>query len=1140
MSSSKTTGIRLSPGRRTLLRRVLAREGLLAGDPVALERRAGPHAPAPLSSGQERLWFLARLAPANPFYVDCTAVRLRGPLDRQALARGLQGVIGRHQILRTRFPSVDGWPVAQVEPSLEISIDFEDLSGTPGAAARHARVLEAGLEEAQRPMHLEEGPLVRSRLLRLDEEEHVLLLVLHHIVHDGWSMRLLLRELFSAHRALAAGEPDPTPPPPFQFADFAIWQQRRLPDVLREQLPYWLRVLAGELPVLRLPADRARPAVQSFRGAAELFTLAPPLTRALRALALGRGVTPFVALFAGFLVLLREVTGDEDLCVGTAAAGRTSSELEELIGFFVNTLVLRSDLGGDPSFDDLLERTQEVVAGATAHQEVPFERLVEELAPERDLGANPLFTVWFNLLPSPLPELPAHDLELELIDLDHRTARLELALILREEGDRLRGTLEYATDLYDQERMSAMVSRYVRILECAVERPDSRLSALAAVEATSPAAGSERADTARAPADADRSILASLLESARRTPHALAVAAGADELSYRELLERAERLAQSLERRGCGSDAVIGLAMARSVSTLAGILGIQLAGAAYLPLDPSYPLERLRFMIDEGGASLVLADRRSAARLPADLRPRLLVLDELGEEEREPRSAPSPAPARGLPDPESLAYVIFTSGSTGRPKGVMVSHRNLAYSTRARLRWYDRPATRFLVTASLSFDSSVAGLYWPLASGGAVVFPEEGSAGDPRALAALIAKRRVTHLCLLPSLWRLLLESADPARLASLEVVIAAGEALPPAVVDLHRRRLPSAELVNEYGPTEATVWCCAHRVGDDGGGERVPIGRALEGTELLLLDGALQPVGAGAEAEIFVAGPGVARGYLRRPDLTAERFLPDPRAGGAGGRMYRTGDRGRRRADGTIELLGRCDDQVKIRGYRVEPAEVEAALEALDGVREAAVARRESAQGDGSLIAYVASTAPAPAPGELRRRLERRLPAFLVPDRLVAVEALPRTPNGKLDRAALAALDAGAAAPPAEHAAPSTPVERRLARLWSEVLGVERVGRDDSFFEIGGNSLRAAVVVGRLCAEMGDVLDLETHLRWGTLREIALQVERRSADGACAPAPPAPLPTADEALLAGLEGLSDAEVDEKLRELLRGEEAER
>lgn len=1102
-------------GRRAIIRRLLARRGLAPATTPSIPRRPSPSERAPLSPGQQRLWFLERLAPAPGLYVDATPIRLRGPLDDRLFAESLRTLVERHEILRTRFPLEDGSPVQQIEPEPLTELEVREVRAREGED-RLARVLELAREELRRPMDLERGPVFRARLYRLAEEDHVLLLVLHHMVHDGWSLRNLLRDLLSEY-SRRHGSGERLDPLPCQYADFATWQQSRTEELVRRELPYWRERLADLSPT-ELPPDFERAESQSFRGATHFFDVTPTLGSAVARVAQSRGCTPFVVLLAAFLVVLYQRTEQDDLAIGTAFAGRGHTDLEELLGFFVNTVVLRTDLGGDPRFSELLRRLSDTVEEAARHQEMPFERLVEELVPERDLSRNALFQIWFNLVPAPLPETDVEELELELLDLDHETARLELALILRQTDGGYRASLEYTTDLYTERTIEHLAEEWLRTLAAAVADPALRLFELAVPD--------ERPDGALEKARAGGSIEPSdcvsvlLAEQAAQSPGQIAVRCGEATLNYGQLLERADTLARELGRRLPGREQIVGLVADRSVHTPIGMLGVLRSGASYLPLDPTYPRRRLEMMLEEAGARAIVAGPES--RQQADFG---LPVIAIGVE-----SPDDAGPPLRRPHLDELAYVMFTSGSSGRPKGVMVTRRNLAYSNLARRQWYGEPPARFLLTSSLSFDSSVVGLYWPLLAGGTLILAEEGRQGDPRAIAESIERHQVTHLCILPSLWTLVLEEPAAQGLTSLETVIVAGETCPATLPARHHARLPGVELVNEYGPTETTVWCSAHRcVPSSDEGDRVPIGRPIPGTSIRILDNRLDEVETGAIGEICVAGSGVARGYVDRPGLTAERFLPDPSGEPAGGRIYRTGDRGRRRDDGSIEFLGRADSQVKIRGHRVELEEIEAALVSLPGVREAAVCQREIGSGV-VLTAFV--TGAVEEGRDLRRKLESRLPRFMLPATIAPLDELPRTPSGKIDREALPE-PAGGRADGGLFAAPSSPVERCLARLWCEVLGLERVGIDDSFFEVGGNSLRAAVIVNRFLDERREPLSLEMHLRGVTIRRIAKRLAEVSGREVAASGRESAIPAGDEALLARLDELSEEEVRETLRALL-------
>ncbi len=1109
---------------------------------------AGPSVPAlgrvprdrdlPLSFAQKRLWFLDRLEPGCAFYNVPAALRLRGGLDADALRRALNEIVGRHETLRTSIKTVMGEPVQVIAEVIELALPVVDLRALP-AGEREAEALRLARDDARTPFDLERGPLVRASLLRLAADDHVLLLMTHHIVSDGWSMNVFLRELAHFYGAFSEGRSSCLPRPEVQYADFAAWQTRWLQgEVLREQIEYWKGRLAGAPVVLELPADRLRPPVQTYRGARRTFDLPKDLGAALRDLGRREGVTLFMTLLAGFQSLLFRYTGQEQMLVGSPIAGRNRIETEGLIGFFVNTLVLRGDLSGDPSFRELLARTREAALGAYAHQDLPFEKLVEAVQPERDLGRAPLFQVMFALQPpsADVPDLPG--LTMEFMDLDSGTSQFDLTLSITDDGEGLLGSFEYSTDLFDEARIGRMADHLETILRGVAADPGLRVSRLPLLPKAERDlilvkwSGAEAAEAAgqaglpaRMAAGGESTVLDRFEDVAARAPDAPAAIFDDERLTYGDLDRRAARLARHLRRLGVGAGQPVAICMARSLDLVVGILGIMKAGGAYVPLDPGYPRERLDFVMQDTRAPVLLTHERLVSSLHLRA-PRIVCLDAQAEVAQIIRETEGPLdlrPAGGDP-----AYVIYTSGSTGRPKGVLVTHGNLAHSTAARLNVYREPVSSFLLLPSVAFDSSVAGIFWTLCTGGTLDLPRENFHEDPERLPDLIVRRRVSHWLSVPSLYGYLLEQARPEDLVSLRVVIVAGETCPPELVSMHRDRLPDTCLFNEYGPTEATVWSavyeCAGPAGDGGNARdgmedrsrSVPIGRPIPGARIYLLDREMEPVPIGVPGELFVGGAGVARGYLHRPGLSAEVFPPDPWSHDPGARLYRTGDLARFLPDGNLEFLGRADDQVKVRGYRIEPGEIEAVLGEHTYIQESAVVVQEPTPGDRRLVAFV-----VPEPGEvvltgdLRAFLKRKLPPYMVPSAIVPLDALPRTPNGKVDRCALQAMPvvrAGQAAPqpagrllaqtgrdPARgrgapaFAPPRDDVERRLAAIWEEVLNVRPIGVDESFFDLGGHSLLTVRLMARVEGEFGKRLPLPLLFRGGTIAALADNLRREA-----------------------------------------------
>jgi amino acid adenylation domain-containing protein len=1088
----------LTPAQRALLElRLGRRRPAAAAATIPLAPRAGGTFPA--SFAQQRLWLIEQLQTATAAYNLPGALRLHGALDLEALQRALDEIVRRHESLRTVFQVEDGLPVQALHPTMRVPCPLVDLRALPpGDPERVAR--EVAMVEARQPFDLERGPLLRVRVLRLAESDHVVLYTMHHIVSDGWSMGILLREITELYEAFQAGLPSPLPELPIQYVDFAAWQRKSFEQgVLHADLAYWTQRLAGAPPVLDLPTDRPRPAVQSLNGAGHPLSLPGPLTRSLGAVGQAEGATLFMTLLAIFQVLLSRYSGQEDLCVGTPIAGRQSLETESLIGFFANTLVIRSDLSGDPAFRSYLARVRERVLEAYAHQRLPFDHLVEVLQPERSLQHSPLFQVMlaFQSSAGPLAN-PAWGVDSgPALGMDTGTSKFDLTLALAEQEGALRGVLEYSTDLYETATI-ARLSLHLRALaeEVALdpERPLSELPLLTAGERAELLV--EWNDTARAYPE-PRPLHELIAEQAGRTPQAVAAVFEGEELSYRSLEAGAEQIAGRLAGLGIGPDCRVGVFLERSLDLIVALLGVMKAGGAYLPLDPSYPPERLEFLISDARSPVIITAERLASRLPATGGAVVVCLD---GEARRPPASPAPAPRRPA-TPDDLAYVIYTSGSTGRPKGVMTSHRALCN----RLFWMQEiygltAGDRVLQKTPFSFDVSVWELFWPLLVGARLVLARPGGHQDSIYLARLIEQERITVLHFVPSMLDVFLAEPDLAGCRSLQRVICSGEALQPALVARFFERLgPMAvELHNLYGPTEAaidvTFWPCAP-------GDRrraVPIGRPIANTRIHLLDARLQLVPAGVVGELYIAGVGLARGYLDRPALTAERFLPDPH-GGPGERMYRTGDRVRRAPDGALEYLGRFDHQVKIRGARVELGEIEAVLREHPAVRGAAVIVRED-EGRSRLIAYlVPDPTQPPAAAELRELLARKLPEVMIPVLYVMLDALPLSPNGKLD---LRALPAPAERPESPLPEPLSPVEEMLAAIWSEVLKVERIGARESFFDLGGHSLLASRVVARIRNVFGVEIPLRNVFEAPVLAALAAKIEAAMRAGEPAGAP--------------------------------------
>ncbi|HEV7518165.1 MAG TPA: amino acid adenylation domain-containing protein, partial [Thermoanaerobaculia bacterium] len=1041
--------------------------------------------PLPLSFAQQRLWFIDQLEPGSPLYNIALSLRVSGPLHSAVLALCLGEVVRRHEALRTVFAAPHGAPVQVIQPAVPFVLPVVDLAGLP-ASRREAPALTLAGEEAGRPFDLTRGPLLRGALLRLTAGDHVAALTMHHIVSDGWSTGILIREVTALYAAFATGKPSPLPELPVQYADFAAWQHSWLHgEILADEIAFWRRQLAGLPPRLELPTDRPRPAVQSFRGAVRPVRLPAELSRQLEALSRRFGVTPFIVLLAGFQTLLARYSGQRDLAVGTPVAGRNQVEIEGAIGFFVNTLVLRGDLtadeaAGEPSFRALLGRVRETALAAHAHQDVPFEKLVQELSPERSLAQTPFFQVMFALQNAPVESLAIDNLRLRPVSGAGTTAKFDLTFLLEaglEEGnDGLVGTLERATDLFDATTVDRLIRHYERLLTAAAAAPERRLSELPLLsEAERHQAWAEWNDTVDEPARAERCLHELFADQVAAAPERAALFFAGEALTYGELDRRADRLAGYLRRHGAGPGTRVGVCLAPSFATVIGLLAILRAGGAYVPLDPAYPAERLALLV--ASTPLVITREETREKLPRQ-GVRLICVD---TEERE-IGAESAARVEAGTKPGDVAYIIYTSGSTGRPKGVVIDHRG-AVNTLLDInrRFGVGPGDRVLALSSLSFDLSVYDIFGLLAAGGAVVLLESAERREPAFWAELLVRHRVSIWNSVPALVEMLVEHAlsDPGFAApDLRLVMMSGDWIPVSLPDRIRGLGADLQVISMGGATEASIWSILYPIGQvEPGWPSIPYGRPLVNQAYHVLaarDGALEPQPIGVPGELFIGGIGVALGYWGDEERTRASFLRHPGhlpglLPGGGERLYRTGDLGRRFADGTIEFLGRVDQQVKVRGFRIELGEIEAALAALAGVREAIVVVREDTPGDRRLVAYVVGDFLVDS---LQESLRERLPDYMVPAAFVRLEALPLTANGKVDRKALPAPDWQDTEN--SYLAPRTPLEEILAGIWSELLGLERVGVEESFFDLGGHSLLAT----RLVSQLRDTLRLEVPLR--------------------------------------------------------------
>ena len=1022
----------------------------------------------PLSFAQQRLWFFQQMYPQSAAYNMPIGMRLRGELSVTHLRATLNEIVRRHEVLRTSIDLIDDEPVQLISQAEEFSLATTDLSGLP-ETEREIEARRQSTEELARVFDLSRGPLIRGRLLRLSEQDHVLLLIIHHIICDGWSVDVLIREVTALYEAYSSGQEPSLPELPIQYADYAVWQRGWLQgEVLEEQLAYWRGQLSGAPPILSLPTDYPRPQVQTLNGAHFEFAFTDGLPARLRQLCQREGVTLFMLLLGAFQVLLSRYSGQADVLVGTPIAGRNRQEVEGLIGFFVNTLVLRADLSGEPSFRDVLRRVKEVCLGAYAHQELPLERLVEELQPERSLSHAPLFQVLFALQNTPAKMFELTGLEVSEAGLDLSTTAFDLSLNIEEFEEGIFGRLRYNTDLFKADTIRRMAGHYLTLLESIVEDVERSIALLTLLSSAERRLLLEEWNDTKRESATEAYVHLLFERQAELVPDSIALVFDGWQLTYAELNRRADQLARHLRGAGIGAERAVAICVRRSLEMIVGLLGVLKAGGVYVPIDPSTPQERLSFLLEDTGAAVLLTQQSLLSNLP-ETRARVVCLDTDWPTISESSDA---TPLSHVLSPGNLAYIIYTSGSTGTPKGVMVSHASLSNTIHAQLVQTETPVTGTLLQMAYVFDGSLLSIFCTLVQGGTLTIPRDGQQADPAAVAELIAAGRIPHLFTVPSFYSLLLEQARADQLASLQIVHVGAEACPPRLVERHRAVLPSARLYNEYGPTEATVYCAAHECRAEDASAAVPIGRPVSNAQVYLLDQYLQPVPVGVAGGLYVGGSGLARGYLNHPDLTAESFIPHPTSVEPGERLYRTGDVARYEADGRIVFLGRLDSQVKIRGYRIELEEIEAALLECEGVQQAVLMVREDAPDDKRLVAYLsANNGRELTIEDLRQHLKAKLPEYMLPSAYVLVDELPLLPTGKVDRRALPSTDGTRPRMMQAYAAPRNRLERLLAELWQEILGVEQIGIRDNFFDLGGDSMRAAILINRLQQRLGDYI---------------------------------------------------------------------
>ncbi|MEM7758013.1 MAG: amino acid adenylation domain-containing protein [Cyanobacteria bacterium P01_A01_bin.40] len=1070
----------------------------------------------PLSFAQQRLWFLAQLAPESPLYNESAALRLSGQLNISILKRSLAELIRRHEPLRTTFSTDSkGKPVQVIHPAAEISlpiINLEQLNLT----IQQQEIEKLVTQEAQKVFDLEQDLLFRVTLLKLSSSEHVVLFTTHHIITDGWSTGILIDEIATLYQAFLAGEPSPLAELPIQYADFALWQRQWLSGkILKTQLHYWQQQLQGAPELIQLPTDRPRPTIQTYRGATQSFSLNTELTQKLQTLSRESGSTLFMTLLAAFATLLHRYSGQSDIVIGSPIANRNHSEIESLIGFFVNTLVLRTHFEDNPSVKELLAQVRETTLKAYEHQDVPFEQVVEVLQPQRSLSHSPLIQVMFILQNAPIGKMELPGVTFAQLERENTIAKFDLTLSVTETDQELQGFWEYNTDLFERSTIERMSWHLQTLLEAITENPQQQVTQLPLLnQAERHQLLVELNDTERE-YPKDKCIHQLFEEQVETNPDVIAVVFEDQQLTYRELNARANQLAHYLKSLGVKPETLVGICVERSVEMVIGLLGILKAGGAYVPLDPHYPQQRLSYMLRDSDVTVLLTQSLLLESLP-EHQAQIVHLDTDWEVIAQ-RSQDNPEIGVGS---ENLAYVIYTSGSTGQPKGVMNTHQGICN----RLLWMQETyqlnsRDRVLQKTPFSFDVSVWEFFWTLLTGARIVIALPGGHKDSNYLVDLIARQQITTIHFVPSMLQVFLQEPNLANCSCLKRVFCSGEALPWELTQRFFSQL-ECQLHNLYGPTEAaidvTYWQCQPQ-------EKlqiVPIGRPIANTQIYLLDQSLQPVPIGVAGELYIGGDGIARGYWNRPELTQEKFIPNPFVPSLSEKLYKTGDLARylpaltlkdtpsdkdtaspksplcglasQTHHGNIEYLGRIDHQVKIRGFRIELGEIEAVLNTYPQIHQGVVIAREDIPGNKNLVAYMVTQEESLSSNQLREFLKQKLPEYMVPNIFVSLDTLPLTPNGKVDRKALPEPD-GEVCRQQEYVAPRNQSEAIIAKIFASVLGLSNVGIKDNFFELGGHSLLATQVISRLRKSFEIDLPLRILFEKPTVAQLAEHISATS-----------------------------------------------
>jgi amino acid adenylation domain-containing protein len=1042
----------------------------------------------PLSYSQERMWFLYRFEPDSSAYNVLAGIRLKGNLNVSALQQTFNEIVQRHESLRTTFPTIDGSPGQIISASRQHDVPVIDLREYP-QVDREDRAIALASQETQKPFNLEKDPLLRSTIFRVEDEEFIAVVVMHHIISDAWSVSVLWQEIAAYYSAFYHDKPVELPDMPIQMVDFAHWQRDWLQGTrLQDQLAYWKKQLAAAPTILELPTDYPRPPIQTYHGENYFLTLSPELLNNVKELSKGQSVTPFMTLLAVFNLLLYYYTGQDDILVATPIANRQWLRAETLIGTFVNTLVMRTDLSKNPTFRELLKRVREMALNAYLNQDFPFERLVEEVQPERTASHSPLVQVMFSLANAPMPTISLPDLEWEVLDIDGGAAQFDLTLVMVDTTDVQATSIVYNTDLFKRETIARMADQLVMLLELVTENPDHQLSEISILSEKERQLMATWNATERAyPSD---SCLHQLIEAqAERTPDATAVIFEGQKLSYRDLNSRANQLAHHLQKLGVIAESVVGIHLERSLEMMIALLGVMKAGGTYVPLDPAFPKNRLDMIVEEAKVHVLLSQHDLADNLAVGDAPVLALdtgWDTISEE-------PDDNPISGT-IPDNLLYIIFTSGSTGKPKGVQLEHRSVVNFLNSMHREPGLiPDDVLLTVTTLSFDIAVLELYLPLMIGATVVIPTRETTLDGNKLMRLMEDTNTTVMQATPATWQILLEAGWHGK-EDLKA-LCGGEAIPLELVDKLLPRV--ASLWNMYGPTETTVWSTTGKLTQAEG--FIPIGKPIDNTTVHILDEWLRPVPIGVPGELHIGGDGLARGYHNRPDLTAEKFIPDPFSHKTDARLYKTGDLARFLPNGTIQFFGRMDNQVKVRGFRIELGEIETILDRQSDVRQNVVVVREDKPGDKRLVAYIiAEDSRTLDMARLRESLHETLPQYMIPSAFVELDSFPLTPNGKINRRALPPPDPTMFETVETYVAPRNATEAKLAKIWEEVLQLERVGIHDNFFDLGGHSLLAVRLFSQIEKTFDKQLPLATLFRSPTVAYLAellhVEPEERSA----------------------------------------------